>query len=77
MERASQVARVVRNSPANADVRDMDQIPWDPTDGMGMATYSSVLAWKIPWTEEPSGIQSLGLQRFGHDWGYLAGTHSM
>ena len=32
-----------------------------------MATYSSVLAWKIPWTEEPGRLQSMGLQRVGHD----------
>ena len=31
-----------------------------------MATHSSILAWKILWTEEPSGLQSIGLQRFGH-----------
>ena len=33
-----------------------------------MASHSSVLAWKIPWTEEPDGLQSVGLQRLGHDW---------
>ena len=33
-----------------------------------MATYSSILAWKIPWAEEPDGLQSLGLQRVRHDW---------
>ena len=33
-----------------------------------MATYSSILAWIIPWTEEPGGLQSMGLQRVGHDW---------
>ena len=33
-----------------------------------MATHSSILAWKIPWTEETSGLQSLGSQRVGHDW---------
>ena len=33
-----------------------------------MATHSSVLAWRIPWTEEPGGLQSMGLQRVGHDW---------
>ena len=33
-----------------------------------MATYSSILAWKIPWTEEPGRLQSTGLQRVGHDW---------
>ena len=32
-----------------------------------MATYSSILAWRIPWTEEPDGLQSTGLQRVGHD----------
>ena len=33
-----------------------------------MATHSSILAWRIPWTEEPSGLQSMGLQRVAHDW---------
>ena len=32
-----------------------------------MATHSSILAWRIPWTEEPAGLQSIGLQRVGHD----------
>ena len=32
-----------------------------------MATHSSVLAWRIPWTEEPGGLQSIGSQRVGHD----------
>ena len=36
-----------------------------------MATYSSTLAWKIPWTEEPSRLQSMGSQRVGHDWATL------
>ena len=33
-----------------------------------MATHASILAWEIPWTEEPGGIQSMGLQRIKHDW---------
>ena len=33
-----------------------------------MATHSNILAWKITWTEEPGGLQSMGLQRVGHDW---------
>jgi len=33
----------------------------------GMATHSSILAWKIPWTAEPGGLQSMGLRRVGHD----------
>ena len=35
-----------------------------------MATYFSILAWRIPWTEEPGGLQSMGLQRVGHDRDY-------
>ena len=37
-----------------------------------MATHSSILAWEIPWTEEPAGLQSIGLHRVGHNCGYLA-----
>ena len=33
----------------------------------GMATYSNILAWKIPWTEAPGGLQSMGLQKVSHD----------
>ena len=38
----------------------------------GMAIDSSILAWRIPWTEEPGRLQSIGSQRFGHDWSDLA-----
>ena len=33
-----------------------------------MATHTRILAWRIPWTEEPAGLQSMGSQRVGHDW---------
>ena len=39
----------------------------DPLE-KGMATNSSIFAWRIPWTEEPGGLQSMGSQRVGHDW---------
>ena len=39
----------------------------------GMATHSGILAWRIPWTEEPDGLQSMGSQRVGHDW--VTNTH--
>ena len=39
----------------------------DPLE-KGMATHSSILTWKIPWTEEPGGLQSIGLQKVGHNW---------
>ena len=41
----------------------------------GIATHSSILAWRIPWTEESCGLQSLGSQRVGHDWSDLAHVH--
>ena len=54
---------------ANAgDVREARSIP---SSGRSlkkeMATHSSILAWKVPWPEEPGGLQSMGLQRVGHD----------
>ena len=47
-------------------------IPGDPTDQEDplekeMATHSSILSWEIPWTEEPGGLQSIGLQSVGHN----------
>ena len=46
----------------------MGSIPgWEDALEEGMATYSSTLAWRIPWTEEPGGLQPMGLKRVGHD----------
>ena len=60
---------MVKNPPANAgDVRDTGCIPGSGRSlEKGMATHSSVPAWRIPWTEEPGGAQSTGSQRVGHD----------
>ena len=60
---------MVKNPPANAgDIRDVSSIPrWGRSPGEGMATHSSILAWRLPWTEELDGLQSAGLQRVGHD----------
>ena len=41
-----------------------------------MATQSSILAWRIPWSEEPGGLWSIGSQRVGHDWSNLARMHT-
>ena len=46
---------------------------WEDPLVKGMATHSSILAWRIPQTEEPGGLQSMGLQRVGHDW--VTNTH--
>ena len=40
---------------------------WEDPLEKGMATHSSILAWRIPWTEEPGGLQSMGSHRVGHD----------
>ena len=42
--------------------------PWEDALEKGMATHSSILAWRIPWTEELGRLQSMGRQRVGHDW---------
>ena len=63
------MALVVKNSPANTrDIRDAGStLDREGPLEEGMATHSSVLAWRIPWTEEPGGLQSIGAQRVGHN----------
>ena len=64
------MALVVKNLPATTgDVKMWIQFLGreDPLEE-GMATHSSVLTWRIQWTEEPGGLQSMGSQRVGHDW---------
>ena len=43
----------------------------------GTATHFSILSWRIPWTEEPGRLQSMGSQRVGHDWSNLAHTYTL
>ena len=69
---------MVKNLHANAgDIREMGLTPGreDPLE-QGTAPHSSILAWRIPWTEEPGGLQSMGSQRVRHDWSDLACTHT-
>ena len=63
---ASLVAQMVKNLPVmqETQVRFLD---WEDPLEEGMATHSGILAWRIPWTEEPGGLQSVGSQRVGHD----------
>ena len=63
----------VKNPPANiGDIRDEG---WEDPPEEGMAIHSSILAWRIPWTEEPGGLQSIGLQRVRHAWSDLTHAH--
>ena len=64
-----QMGLAVKNVPASAgDIRDPGMIlgQEDPLE-KGMATHSSIVAWRIPWTEEPSGLQFIALQRLKHN----------
>ena len=66
VEGVSQVAQTVTNLPAMQEtwVRSLDQK--DPLE-KELAIYSCILAWRIPWTEEPGGLQSMGLQGVRHN----------
>ena len=71
---ASKVVLVIKNPPANVDVGStLGQE--DPLEE-GMATYPSILVWRISWTEQPCGLQSIGWQRVRHNWSNLACRHS-
>ena len=54
----------------------VQSLGWEDLLEKGMATHSSILAWKTPWTEEPGGLQSIVLQRVRRDWSDLACFHS-
>ena len=60
------VAQTVKNLPAMQETQVRSQGQEDSLE-KGMATHSSILAWRIPWTVEPGWLQSIGSQRVGHD----------
>ena len=62
---ASLVAEMVKNPPAMQETW-VRSLGWEDPLVEGMATHSSMLAWRIPWTEEPGGLQSMGSRRVGH-----------
>ena len=64
--RAPLVAQMMKNPPAMQETQ-VQSLGQEDSLEEGMATHSSILAWRIPWTEEPGGLQSMGSQRVGHD----------
>ena len=60
------MVQLVKNPPAMQETGVLSLGGEDPLE-MGMATHSSILAWRIPWTEEPGRLPFMGLQRVGHD----------
>ena len=65
--KTSLVAQSVKNLPAVQETR-VRSLGWEDPLEKKMATHSSILVWKISFTEEPGGLQSMGSQRVGHDW---------
>ena len=63
---ASLVAQMVKNLPAVQETQ-VRSLGWEDPLEEEMTTHSSTLAWRIPWTEEPGGLQSMGLQRVWHN----------
>ena len=61
------MAETVKNLPAVQETW-LQSLDWENPLEKEMAIHSSIVAWKIPWTEECGGLQSMGLQRVGHDW---------
>ena len=61
---------VVKNPFAGQEMQEtqVQSLGWEDPPEEKMATQSTVLAWRIPWTEEPGGLQSMGLQRAVYDW---------
>ena len=63
---ASLVAQMVKNLPAMQETQVQSLGQEDPLE-KGIATHSNILAWRVPWTEQPGRLQSIGSQRVGHD----------
>ena len=61
------MAQTVKNLPEMQKTWVLSLGQEDPLEKR-MATHSSILAWRIAWTEDPGGLQSMGLQIVGHDW---------
>ena len=60
------VAQLVKNPPAMQKTL-VRSLSWEDPLEEGMAPHSNILAWRIPWTEEPGGLLSIGSQRVGHN----------
>ena len=72
---ASLVVQRIKRLPAMRETW-VQSLGWEDPLEKDMATHSSILAWRIPWTEEPDGLQSMESQRDGHDWA-TSHTHGM
>ena len=69
---------IVKNLPAMQELQEMQvqSLGWEDPLEKGLATHSSILAWRIPWIEEPGGLQSMGSQRVRHNRSDFAHMHT-
>ena len=67
IDRMMLMAQGVKKPPAMQETQ-VQSLGWEDPQEEEMATHSSILSWKISWTEEPGGLQSMGSQRVRHDW---------
>ena len=67
LKRASLVAQMAKNLLTMQEIW-VQSLGWEDLPEKEMATHSTIPAWRIPWMEEPGGLQSLGSQRVGHNW---------
>ena len=72
---ASLLAQIIKNPPAMQETW-VRSLGWEDLLEKGTATHSTILAWRIPWTEEAGGLQSMGSQRVSHDRSNLARMHA-
>ena len=71
---ASLVAQRLKRLPEMRETW-VRSLVWEDPLEKEMATHSNILAWRIPWTEEPGGLQSMGSQRVTHDWATSLSFH--
>ena len=69
----SLVAQMVKNLPAVQEIW-VWSLGWEDPLEKGMGTHSSILSWRVPWTEEPSELRPMGSKRIGHNW--VTNTHN-
>ena len=69
---------VVKNGLPMQETQEIQvqSLGWEDPLGKGMTTHSNILAWKMPWTKDPGGLQSMGLQRVWHGWRDLEFMHA-
>ena len=73
-ERGFWVAQMVKNLPAMRETW-IWSLNWEESLDKGMVTHASIHAWRIPWTEDPGRLQSMGLQRVRYDWATNTHVH--